>query len=961
MADREREVLEKQIRCLSNLISTHKQLSAQEQLQDRLGQQTARQLQGRRGQQTSAPVASSRHARHRYTWSAPVGSTNTHPTSACSSAVSSTRTTAAATAHKLVRQTPAAPVSAHMTVTTATTGFTSGRIVAVPVRRPSSRPAGQGSGHPSSGAKVIRSAAASQGSSQYRWTPAVTSTANAASGLVQRTAVTLTNPKTTVPPANTILKTAKTNLQKPTESGVKPPAHPVTTSVSVPSQPVSTGRVVATKYSLKKVSPAQLSLSKTSTPRAAASAGVRPSTGRVVSSRFRLRKAGTEPGSLQAHSRTVGTELGPPQAHSRAVQAAGSSGVVCSRYRLNKVSPGGTNKSGAHRVGGRGKTPSPKVLTSKHKLRRQAGRGSSMSKTSPSLSKRSPAGFVTAGKYKLRAKRGGTPGVRRGGGKSAGAVVSRYRLVKPRPAADTDRPAKDTGTAKFPSQEQLRWTRSSSSAVMAEQHRVTDTRRGRYVTPGTVSTPGLGRRVSRYKIVKSSTSAAGSMSKRTRPDPRTTRYYVKTASGKLLVKGGVVYKLSSSRLTRASHFHSHRYTLSLSQVHTFTLTGKPAAHKDVKVNIRGERFLLDASGKTLTRVKETAGSSTNEAAGTRPGKEPFTPRGVSRVVIRGVPFIRTAPGKLVRSSATNKVQEMASRAVQRSILTSQTARYRKTNRQAAARQYCMFYNRFGRCNRGNDCPYIHDPDKVAVCTRFLRGTCPVNDCPFSHKVSPDKMPVCSYFLRGVCNRDDCPYSHVYVSRNAQVCQDFVHGYCPRGKQCTKKHTLDCPDFSRTGSCPRGGRCRMVHRRRREKRRHAEAGEETRGEDADGREETAASHRPAEGDPDSGEEHQQESGEDSREESGEESGEEPPRKVAKLPSFISLRDSMDAGSTEQPGQGQEKLPAFPSQSGSQSESRARAEQVLERLQIRPRFLARPRRGGENDGTTGSAEKDGSAGE
>ncbi|CAH1270814.1 ZC3H3 [Branchiostoma lanceolatum] len=267
--------------------------------------------------------------------------------------------------------------------------------------------------------------------------------------------------------------------------------------------------------------------------------------------------------------------------------------------------------------------------------------------------------------------------------------------------------SEDTGTAKFPSQEQLRWTRSSSS-VMAEQHRVTDARRSGYVIPGTVRTPGLGRRVTRYKIVKSSTSAPGSISKRARPDPRTARYYVKTASGKLLVKGGVVYKLSSSRLTRASPL-----TCRTTQK---TPTDKPTTHKEVKVNIRGEKFLLDASGKTLTRVKETAGVSTNETAGTQPGKEPSVPRGVSRVVICGVTYIRTAPGKLVRSPATNKVQEMASRAVQRSILTSQTARYRKTNRQAAARQYCMFYNRFGRCNRGNDCPYIHDPDKVAVCT-----------------------------------------------------------------------------------------------------------------------------------------------------------------------------------------------------------------------------------------------------
>ncbi|XP_078688127.1 uncharacterized protein LOC144920104 isoform X3 [Branchiostoma floridae x Branchiostoma belcheri] len=914
MADREREVLEKQIKCLSNLISTHKQLSAQEG-----GRPPAR---GRWGQHTCAPAVPQEQARHRYTWSAPASSTHlsssgsTHKlvkTSAVSStkatvtpsvpklvkttSVSNTKTTCTASVPKLVKQTT--PVSDHMTVTTATTGFISGRptFKVIPVSRPSSKvtvttaASQQGSSQSQyrwttstaasgvvqttaappnktlrtavpTGKVTITTASSQQGSSQYRWTPAATTT-TVASGVAKRTAAPPnTTLRTAVPPANP-------NVQKPAASVVKPVL--TATSVSVKSQPDC---IVSTKYSLKKVpsSSAQLSLSKTSTPRMSAVA--QPPSGRVQSSRYKFRK--TVPDS------------DPPQAVSNPAETAGTSGVTSSRYRLSKVGPAGTNRTGTHRGGVRGKTPSPKVLTSKHKLRRHpsAARGSVVSKTSLGLSKKSPAGLVAVGKYKLRAKRSHSAGTRRGGRKAAGGVVSRYRLVKP----DSGRSSEDTGTAKFPSQEQLRWTRSGSASVMAEQGRVTGTRRGgRYVIPGTVSTPGLGRRVSRYKIIKSSTSGAGSSSKRAKPDPRMSRYYVKTASGKLLVKGGVVYKLSSSRLTRASPLTSRTAQK--------TLTDKPAGQKVVKVNIRGEKFLLDSSGKTLTRVKENSGGSTNEAAGTRAREEPPPHRGVSRVVIRGVPYIRTAPGKLVRSSATNKVQELASRAVQRSILTSQTARYRKTNRQAAARQFCMFYNRFGRCNRGNDCPYIHDPDKVAVCTRFLRGTCPVNDCPFSHKVAPDK--------------------------------------------CTKKHTLDCPDFSRTGSCPRGGRCRMVHRRRREKRRRSEAGQET-------GEEPATSLRPAEGE---SEPHQ-----DSKEDSEESSEEEPPRKVAKLPSFISLRDEEPAGredTAEQPTiQGQENLPASPAQPGSQSEdSRASAEPAADRLQIRPRFLVRPKKPAATDGAAG----------
>lgn len=162
-------------------------------------------------------------------------------------------------------------------------------------------------------------------------------------------------------------------------------------------------------------------------------------------------------------------------------------------------------------------------------------------------------------------------------------------------------------------------------------------------------------------------------------------------------------------------------------------------------------------------------------------------------------------------STPSSARILASRAIYRSILTSSAAKYRKNNTGTREQQqYCMFYNRFGKCNRGEKCPYIHDPEKVAVCTRFLRGTCKVTNCPFSHKVAPEKMPVCRFFLRGVCHKDNCPYLHVNVNRDAQVCPDFLRGYCPLGDKCKKKHSLVCADFERTGSCPQGSKCKMQH-------------------------------------------------------------------------------------------------------------------------------------------------------
>eukprot|EP00038_Savillea_parva_P025476 m.47831 g.47831 ORF g.47831 m.47831 type:complete len:441 (-) comp6932_c0_seq1:446-1768(-) len=151
-----------------------------------------------------------------------------------------------------------------------------------------------------------------------------------------------------------------------------------------------------------------------------------------------------------------------------------------------------------------------------------------------------------------------------------------------------------------------------------------------------------------------------------------------------------------------------------------------------------------------------------------------------------------APAKRPTMHAFSR-KRLASVAVAHSRRLSQRTRALKV-RPAGKKKSCLFYNLFGKCDKmGKGCPYDHDTAKVAVCRRFLRGTCRADPCPLSHRVAPEKMPVCFHFLRGICGRDDCPYLHVKVGRDAPLCDDFRKGHCPAGAACSKRHEFKRDD------------------------------------------------------------------------------------------------------------------------------------------------------------------------
>lgn len=128
----------------------------------------------------------------------------------------------------------------------------------------------------------------------------------------------------------------------------------------------------------------------------------------------------------------------------------------------------------------------------------------------------------------------------------------------------------------------------------------------------------------------------------------------------------------------------------------------------------------------------------------------------------------------------------------------------------------------GVCSR-HGCRHLHDPNKQALCKRWLyKGDCSKGDfCALSHEPSSHNMPTCLHFQDGHCNNDDCRFAHIRVNPAASVCEDFGRmGYCEKGEQCVNFHAYECPDFSNKGTCRFGDKCQLRHIHRASRMRKA---------------------------------------------------------------------------------------------------------------------------------------------
>ncbi|XP_078439178.1 uncharacterized protein LOC144709482 isoform X2 [Wolffia australiana] len=215
------------------------------------------------------------------------------------------------------------------------------------------------------------------------------------------------------------------------------------------------------------------------------------------------------------------------------------------------------------------------------------------------------------------------------------------------------------------------------------------------------------------------------------------------------------------------------------------------------------RYKMDPSRRTLIRIPDGQKTPACKRHPVFKGKTPVVPR---RLSIGNEEYVRVGNGNQLVRDPKKLVRILASEKIRWSLHTARRKFARK-------QRYCQFFTRFGQCNKEEGkCPYIHDPTKIAICTKFLKGLCFEPNCKLTHKVIPERMPDCSYFLEGLCTNSNCAYRHVNVNPKASVCEGFLKGYCRDGDECRKKHSYVCPQFEASGNCPRGTACKLHHKK-----------------------------------------------------------------------------------------------------------------------------------------------------
>ncbi|KZS94409.1 hypothetical protein SISNIDRAFT_484632 [Sistotremastrum niveocremeum HHB9708] len=213
---------------------------------------------------------------------------------------------------------------------------------------------------------------------------------------------------------------------------------------------------------------------------------------------------------------------------------------------------------------------------------------------------------------------------------------------------------------------------------------------------------------------------------------------------------------------------------------------------------------FESSGRSLTRKDLVAKKPNAPHLVPTPPVKPFHNKHFSG------PYGQTYPRVHKPRSARPRPQNM----VLDNIKGTRTGRIMKKRTPLKSKKQCPFFSTTGTCARGLSCKYQHDPDKIAICPRFMKSECPntADSCLLSHDPTPQRVPLCVHFANyGRCkNGSSCLYPHINVGPKQGVCRDFaVLGFCEKGSNCEKQHLKECPGFAETGACSIP-KCKLPH-------------------------------------------------------------------------------------------------------------------------------------------------------
>ncbi|KEH40503.1 zinc finger CCCH domain protein, putative [Medicago truncatula] len=151
----------------------------------------------------------------------------------------------------------------------------------------------------------------------------------------------------------------------------------------------------------------------------------------------------------------------------------------------------------------------------------------------------------------------------------------------------------------------------------------------------------------------------------------------------------------------------------------------PQTKRERIFRVGSVRYRMDPSRRTLQRISDDESLSSASIGTSLVSKRGYIPR---RLVIGNDEYVRIGNGNQLIRDPKKRTRKLAIEKVRWSL---HTARQRLARKQ----KYCQFFTRFGKCNKdGGKCPYIHDPSKIAVCTKFLNGLCSSPNCKLTHKV-----------------------------------------------------------------------------------------------------------------------------------------------------------------------------------------------------------------------------------